>query len=139
MIIAQTIFVKKPMANKFPKVGIIVRRFLRIGYVLVVLAIAWAYYFRPQDAGFIKQEITLLHLFALAFPLSLFVDFWILAPLIALDYFLGGFLSSATSGRIFNHYFVFLLGGVNAVIGYYQWFTVVPRLMKKAKGFRPTS
>lgn len=128
----QTTFAQNFMENKIiARIKVAALPAMKVAYWLLVLAIAWAYVVRPQDAGFVRQEITLLHLFLIGFPFSLFVNFWILVPLIGLNYLFDGFLSTATTGRVFDHYFVFVLGGVNAVAGYHQWFTLAPRFVKK--------
>jgi len=132
MIGEPTIGVAGSMATRLARAAILALWLLKIGYVCLVFFIAWEYYVRPQDGGVLRQEITFLHFFWLAFPLSVYVDFWILMPLIALDYLLGGSLSATVSGRReIGDIFVLLVGCVNAVAGYHQWFTIVPRWIKK--------
>ncbi len=120
------------MADKFTTALSIAPPASRVGYIFLVFLIVRAYFDRPQDLGLVRQEITFLQLFWLAFPLSLYVDFWIFVPLGVIDYLLGGLLSTTVSGRReLDDIVVLLLGAVNAVAGYYQWFTLVPRFVKK--------
>lgn len=123
------------MENKFEKAKTTIVTSLKIGYVFMVLVISWSYLAMPQDAGFARQQIAFLRLFALSFPASLFVDFWVLAPPLTANYFLGGFLANLTEGVVFKHCFVFFIGAVNAIAGYRQWFIICPRLIKKARLF----
>jgi hypothetical protein len=129
-ISVQTAFARASMESRFnPRV--VVATSLKIAYVSIVLAIAWSYYSTPQDAGFVRQEIAFLRLFLISFPASLFVDFWIIAPALGANYLLGGYLTHLTEGAVFKHGFVIALGAVNAVVGYRQWFIILPRAVSK--------
>jgi hypothetical protein len=108
----------------------------KIFYFIIVSVIFFEYISRPQDAGISRQLVTLTHLFFIGFPLTLFVDFYIFAPLALLDYMFG--LKDIYPSRGFDNCILLLIGFINVAAGYHQWFTIIPNIISRtyAKAMR---
>lgn len=136
MIFGSIIFARGSVENKFIYAIISI---LKFGYVSAFFFVLYVYLCKTQDSGFVRQQVALLSFFVLAFPVSIFVYFWIVLPLLIVNYFLPSMSHYMVGGTIFDDIFILFTGLANGRAGYRQWFVLFPKIIRMFKYCRANS
>lgn len=127
MIFGQTTFALCSVETNLKKIAFAL---LKISYCMAGVYIFWLHFTSEQDF-LVRQQLAFLRSFLLAFPISLLVDFYAMAPFLLFDYAFDGYFSRTYNSDFIGSCFVIIIVLVNLFFGYRQWFILLPNLIRR--------